>query len=96
MAESFDLLKAHVLEDIVWTLGKLMNHTKTQAVKNCVVLIVRQLSTNTKDLKSIILTRMVADLILRNIDGWYFQPLAGEYFSSLVFIKFLRLIEDHF
>lgn len=41
---------------------------------------------------------MLSELILKHIDSWLFQPAPqGEsFFSSLIFIKFLRLIEEHY
>ena len=37
-------------------------------------------------------------MTLKHLDNWIFkkQPSQGEFFASLLFVKYLRLVEEHY
>lgn len=98
--ESYDVIRQNVLEDIVWILDRLILKTHAQNAKNLFVLLMRQIYCNVRDNKSVFLNKLMVDLSLRNLDSWIFQRSQlshnEQFFSSLVLIKFMRLIEEHF
>lgn len=49
------------------------------------------------DKRSLQLNHLVVEMLSKHVDSWLFQGSSDStYFSSLVFIKILRLIEEHY
>ena len=97
--DSFDLVKDSVLANAVWSLDQLIQKTKASSAKNLFVLLMRQISCNLKDLKSRSLNIKMVELCQTHIGSWIFSSASGghdSFFASLVLIKLLRLIEEHF
>lgn len=77
----------------------MVNKAKTQEVRKIIVLLTRQVSVNPKDHRSLNLCNQIVEVLNSHInrsEEWLFSSAASDNLASLVFIKFLRLIEEHF
>jgi len=76
----------------------MVTKARAPACRGVYGLLVRQISANVKDQRSALLNRLMVDLSSKYADTWLFSEAqnAETPFSSLIFIKFLRLIEEHY
>ena len=108
ICESFDHLKIQVIDEIVWVVDQLIIKARTPSIRDVVVIMVRQLSVNVRDQRSMIICRSIVEILHNHVNqqeiGWLFAVDhlqngaigSDNHFSSLIFVKFLRLIEEHF
>ena len=108
IVESFDHLRIQVVHEMVWIVDQLIIKARTPCVRDVIIILVRQLSVNVRDQRSMMICRQIVEILHTHVDqqeiGWLFvvdHLQNGELgqeslFSSLIFIKFLRLIEEHF
>eukprot|EP00347_Sterkiella_histriomuscorum_P022906 403336711 len=91
--ESYDYLKQNAVNQILWLCDNLISKAVPRLFEVFLELI-RCVTPITTDKKSVNLNVQLVDIFNRNIN-WVIQHPQQTRFSSLIFFKFLRQIEEH-
>ena len=73
LSESYPNLKLSVIKQIVWCVDQMIGKVRTFNVKTVIVMLIRSISVNPKDQRSLFLNQQIIEVLVKHKEGWLFQ-----------------------